>query len=110
MYNNNIPQYRQNMQNINHQNKNGDRFIGGGFFGPFILGGITGGLLANSSKSIFAKSSIVLHFLKSIGVVLFTLSSVHWAESITATSKSKGLVKSKLHFASGYDFFNISVI
>ncbi len=48
MYNNNIPQYRQNMQNINHQNKNGDRFIGGGFFGPFILGGITGGLLANS--------------------------------------------------------------
>ncbi len=26
----------------------GDRFIGGGFFGPFILGGITGGLLAPS--------------------------------------------------------------
>ena len=25
---------------------NGDRFIGGGFLGPFILGGITGGLLA----------------------------------------------------------------
>lgn len=24
----------------------GDRFIGGGFLGPFILGGITGGLLA----------------------------------------------------------------
>ena len=23
-----------------------DRLIGGGFFGPFILGGITGGLLA----------------------------------------------------------------
>ena len=23
-----------------------DRFIGGGFLGPFILGGITGGLLA----------------------------------------------------------------
>ena len=48
MYNNNIPQYGQNMQKINHQNKNGDRFIGGGFFGPFILGGITGGLIANS--------------------------------------------------------------
>lgn len=45
MYNNNIPQ-----NNINMQRKypnNGDRFIGGGFFGPFILGGITGGLLAN---------------------------------------------------------------
>lgn len=25
---------------------NKDRFIGGGFLGPFILGGITGGLLA----------------------------------------------------------------
>lgn len=25
---------------------NEDRFIGGGFLGPFILGGITGGLLA----------------------------------------------------------------
>ena len=24
----------------------GNRFIGGGFLGPFILGGITGGLLA----------------------------------------------------------------
>lgn len=24
----------------------GNRFIGGGFFGPFLLGGITGGLLA----------------------------------------------------------------
>jgi len=45
MYNNNIPQYQQNMQ---RKNNNGDRFIGGGFFGPFILGGITGGLIANS--------------------------------------------------------------
>ena len=25
---------------------NGDRFIGGGFLGPFLLGGITGGLVA----------------------------------------------------------------
>ncbi len=24
----------------------GNRFVGGGFFGPFLLGGITGGLLA----------------------------------------------------------------
>ncbi len=32
-------------QNYNRMN-NGDRFIGGGFLGPFILGGITGGLLA----------------------------------------------------------------
>ena len=27
---------------------NGDRFIGGGFLAPFLLGGITGGLLAPS--------------------------------------------------------------
>ena len=49
MYNNNIPQYNSNMQK-NYPKKqlnNGDRFIGGGFFGPFILGGITGGLIAN---------------------------------------------------------------
>ena len=46
MYNNNIPQYNNNMQR--NKNNNGDRFIGGGFFGPFILGGITGGLIANS--------------------------------------------------------------
>ena len=45
MYNNNIPKYKEIMQ----RNKNNcDRFIGGGFFGPFILGGITGGLIANS--------------------------------------------------------------
>ena len=49
MYNNNIPQYNNNMQkNYNNHHNNGDRFIGGGFFGPFILGGITGGLIANS--------------------------------------------------------------
>ena len=39
MYRNNYYQYR----NMN----NGDRFFGG-FIGPFILGGITGGLIANN--------------------------------------------------------------
>ena len=48
MYNNNIPQNGQHMQRKLSQHNNGDRFIGGGFFGPFILGGITGGLIANS--------------------------------------------------------------
>ena len=49
MYNNNIPQYQNNMQSYSPNNKHkNDRFIGGGFFGPFILGGITGGLIANS--------------------------------------------------------------
>ena len=50
MYNNNIPQYNTNMQK-NYQNQrtnNSDRFLSGGFFGPFILGGLTGGLIANS--------------------------------------------------------------
>ena len=33
----------------NYRNyNNGNRFVGGGFLGPFILGGITGGLLAPS--------------------------------------------------------------
>lgn len=52
MYSNNIPQNNSNMQrqtsNYYRRPNNGDRFIGGGFFGPFILGGITGGLIANS--------------------------------------------------------------
>ena len=50
MYNNNIPQYNSNMQKSYSHNRpnNGDRFLGGGFFGPFILGGLTGGLIANS--------------------------------------------------------------
>ena len=29
-----------------NMNYNDDRFIGGGFLGPFILGGLTGGLVA----------------------------------------------------------------
>lgn len=37
----------QPMQPIQPMQSN-DRFIGGGFLGPFILGGITGGLLAPS--------------------------------------------------------------
>lgn len=32
---------------------NGDRFIGGGFFGPFLLGGITGGLIANNRPNSY---------------------------------------------------------
>jgi len=42
MYPNNYSNYKINKPNTN------DRFIGGGFLGPFILGGITGGLLAPS--------------------------------------------------------------
>ena len=34
------------MYNPNQYNYNNDRFIGGGFLGPFILGGITGGLVS----------------------------------------------------------------
>ena len=31
----------------------GNRFVGGGFLGPFILGGITGGLLAPRPYPIY---------------------------------------------------------
>ncbi len=49
MYSNNImPQYRMNMPRGGFRNirNNGDRFFGGGFAVPFILGGITGGILS----------------------------------------------------------------
>lgn len=49
MYSNNImPQYRINMprRGFGNNRNNGDRFFGGGFAVPFILGGITGGLLS----------------------------------------------------------------
>ncbi len=38
--------YNQFQQPINTTNYSNDRFIGGGFLGPFILGGLTGGLVA----------------------------------------------------------------
>ena len=49
MYNNNIPQNYGNMQRPNNRrlNNNNDRLFGG-FAVPFVLGGITGGLIANS--------------------------------------------------------------
>lgn len=50
MYNNNIPQNYGNMQRANNRRgnyNNGERFFGG-FAVPFVLGGITGGLIANN--------------------------------------------------------------
>ena len=48
MYNTN--QFPRNFNNQfrpqQNYNNNNDRFIGGGFLGPFLLGGITGGLAA----------------------------------------------------------------
>ena len=40
--------YYQNPKNFNNQKyiQRDDRFIAGGFLGPFLLGGITGGLAA----------------------------------------------------------------
>ena len=58
MYNNNnIPQNYGNMQinrpnnrpiRYNNRPNSNDRFFGGGFAIPFVLGGITGGLIANN--------------------------------------------------------------
>ena len=50
MYNNNIPQNNNNIQKNrpNYRPGNNDERFLGGFFGPFILGGLTGGLIANS--------------------------------------------------------------
>ena len=46
MYNYNQYPNNFNVNNKMFSNSNSDRFIGGGFLGPFILGGITGGLAA----------------------------------------------------------------
>jgi len=53
MYSNNmIPNYNMNMRRsgfgLNRRGNN--RFIGGGFAVPFILGGITGGLLSRPNN------------------------------------------------------------
>ncbi len=45
MYNNYRPM-NPNFRPRPRPGMNNNRFIGGGFLGPFILGGITGGLLA----------------------------------------------------------------
>ena len=37
--------YKQNFKSMPNKD---DRFVGGGFLAPFLLGGITGGLLAPS--------------------------------------------------------------
>jgi len=46
------------MYNYNNYNSfgnhRGNRFIGGGFVGPFILGGIAGGLIANNRPNNFS--------------------------------------------------------
>lgn len=47
MYNSyQIPRNFNNYQNSSIYNNSDDRLIGGGFFGPFLLGGITGGLVS----------------------------------------------------------------
>ena len=48
MYNSyQIPRNFSNSSYINNRrNYNNDRFVGGGFLGPFLLGGVTGGLVA----------------------------------------------------------------
>ena len=42
----NLNSNRNSMPMVNSTASNSDRIIGGGFLGPFVLGGITGGLLA----------------------------------------------------------------
>jgi hypothetical protein len=46
MYNSNFYRRSNPYNNYNSYNNYNDRLFGGGFAGPFILGGITGGLLA----------------------------------------------------------------
>jgi len=49
-YNYNIPQYGRNMyRNIN----NDQRFIGGGFIAPLLLGGVAGYALGNNRPNYY---------------------------------------------------------
>lgn len=50
-YNYNIPQFRQNM--YQHRNNNDQRFIGGGFVGPLLLGGIAGYAIGNNRPNYY---------------------------------------------------------
>jgi len=53
-YNYNVPNYRGNMpRNGFGLNKNNDRFIGGGFIAPFLLGGITGSILSRPNGNFY---------------------------------------------------------
>ena len=47
-----IPNYRMNMprNRFGFRNNRNDRFFGGGFAVPFLLGGITGGLLSRPNN------------------------------------------------------------
>lgn len=57
----NIPQYGGNMQRYNTQYRprppypnNDDRFFGGGFIAPFLLGGVAGSLLTRPNYPIYS--------------------------------------------------------
>src|SRR3989338_2078429 len=49
-----------------------------------------------------------LYLLNSAGVVLFTLSSVHWSERIVATRRSRWVLKFRAILALGYSFSRMS--
>lgn len=50
----NVPNYRVNMPRNNFGfNKRNDRFIGGGFIAPFLLGGITGSILSRPNGNFY---------------------------------------------------------
>lgn len=49
-YNYNIPQFRQNMY---RGNNNDQRLIGGGLFGPLLLGGIAGYAIGNNRPNYY---------------------------------------------------------
>lgn len=50
-YNYNIPQYQRNMYQT--KNNNDERLIGGGLFGPLLLGGIAGYAIGNNRPNYY---------------------------------------------------------
>lgn len=58
----NIPQYSRNMQSYRPINNSGDRFIGGGFVAPFLLGGIAGSLLTRPNAPVYIPGPPIYYY------------------------------------------------
>ena len=52
-----FPTFSSSSSSNPYMNSSSNRFVGGGFLGPFVLGGITGGLLAPAFYPRFSSAS-----------------------------------------------------
>src|SRR3989344_6533114 len=79
-------------------------------FALFRKNGIDDISLVKVVRSASAKSFVVIYFLKSGVVNLFTALSVHCAERMTAATNWNGVICSSSLFGTGYSFFKYATI